>query len=82
MKKIIGLIFIFSLTFSLNAQTNLTSKDSINIFYDSLFSTLKSDYLHKDEVNWTSIENETRSSLKKFSDFKSALSQTTILLTK
>lgn len=82
MKKIIGLIFSFSLTFSLNAQTNLTSKDSINIFYDSLFSTLKSDYLHKDEVNWTSIENETRSNLKQFSDFKSALSQTTILFDK
>ncbi|MDZ7876951.1 MAG: S41 family peptidase [Saprospiraceae bacterium] len=82
MKKIIGLIFSFSLTFSLNAQTNLTSKDSINVFYDSLFTKLKSDYLYKKEVDWTDVENEIRSNLTQFTNFDNSLSQTTVLFDK
>ena len=82
MRKIIGLIFILSLTLNLNAQTNLTSKDSITVFYDSLFNILKSDYLYKKDFNWTTLENETRNNLKQFSDFKGSLAQTTVLFDK
>ncbi len=82
MRKIIGLIFILSLTLNLNAQTKLTTKDSITVFYDSLLNTLKSDYLYKNDVNWTSLENETKSNLKQFPDFRSSLAQTTVLFDK
>ena len=82
MKKILVLIFILSLTINSNAQTNLTSRDSINVFYDSLFNTLKLDYLYKSEVNWTALESETRDNLNQFSDFKSSLAQTTVLFDK
>lgn len=82
MKNILGLIFVLSWAISSNAQTKLTSRDSVNVFYDSLFNTLKSDYLYKNEVEWTLIENETRASLNQFSDFKSSMAQTTILFDK
>lgn len=82
MKRILGLIFILSLTINLNAQTILTSKDSINVFYDTLFQILKSDYLHKNDVDWTKVELDMKTTLKQYNDFKSSLAQTTILFDK
>lgn len=82
MRKILALIFIIGLTIKLNAQNALTSKDSINVFYDNLFQILKSDYLHKSDINWTKVELETKNSLTQYSDFKSSLAQTTILFDK
>jgi carboxyl-terminal processing protease len=82
MTKTLGLLFFLTLTFYSNAQTSLSSKDSIKIFYDSLFITFKSDYLLKNEVNWTEVETEIKGKLANFSDFKSSLSQTTILFDK
>lgn len=82
MKKILGLIFILSLTINSNAQTRLSSGDSIKVFYDSLFTTFKSDYLLKNEVDWTEVETEIKGNLAKFTNFKSSLSQTTILFDK
>ena len=82
MKKILGLIFILGLTINLNAQNTLTSKDSINVFYNSLFQILKSDYLHKSDVNWTKVELDTKNTLNQYNDFKSSLVQTTILFDK
>lgn len=70
------------MTFNLNAQTTLTSRDSINVFYDSLIKTLKSEYLYKDKVNWTAVELETKSILIQYSDFRSSLAQTTVLFDK
>ena len=82
MKKILALIFILCLTINLNAQNSLTLKDSINVFYDSLFQTLKSDYLHKSDINWTKVELETKNSLSQYNDLKNSLAQTTILFDK
>lgn len=82
MTKILGLLFFLTLTFYSNAQTSLSSRDSIKIFYDSLFKSFKSDYVLKNEVNWTEVEAEIKGNLANYSDLKSSLSQTTILFDK
>ena len=60
----------------------MSSGDSIKVFYDSLFTTFKSDYLLNNEVDWTEVETEIKGNLAKFTNFKSSLSQTTILFDK
>lgn len=82
MKKILVLIFILSLTINSNAQTTLTSRDSINVFYDSLLTILKSDYLYKDKVNWPTVELETKNALLEYNDFKSSFTHITSLFDK
>ena len=82
MKLFFGILMILGLSFKTNAQTKLSTKDSINIFFDSLFSVLKTDYLYKDKVNWTAIESEIKVKFNQYEDFKQALSQTTSLFDK
>lgn len=82
MERIFGLIFILSFTQNLSAQTATSSKDSINLFYDSLFKTLKSDYLYKDDVDWSQLENESKSNLNQYTNFKSSLAYSTVIFDK
>lgn len=54
MKKIALLLFIVS---GFQGQSQyLTSKDSINVFYDSLIYYLKTDYLYRDSVEWSKVD--------------------------
>lgn len=82
MKKLFNLFSILLIAFTSNAQTSLSSADSIRVFYDSLFSTLKSDYLYKKSTNWAVIEPEIKENLKQYDTFKNALAETTILFDK
>lgn len=82
MRKTFALIFLSALLLQSNAQTLQTSKDSINIFYDSLLTILKSDYLFKNEVNWDLVASETKSNLNQYNDFARSLSQINVLFNK
>ena len=80
MKKVFALFFIVSL--HLNAQHKSASKDSISVFYDKLFSTLKKEYLYKDKVDWRLIEAETNEKLLLYNNFKESLREVAILFGK
>ncbi len=75
MKKLLALFFIFSLSILNYAQKQSSSKDSIKVFYDELFSVLKKGYLHKNSVNWNEVETETKKNLSQYSNFKKSLSE-------
>ena len=70
MKLFFGILMILGLSYKTNAQTNLSTKDSINIFFDSLYSVLKTDYLYKEKVNWTAIENEIKNSFPDYTIYR------------
>lgn len=82
MKKLVCLLTISIIAYTSNAQNNYSSADSIHVFYDSLLSTLKSDYLYKNSTNWAAIEAATKENLKQYKTFKSALEQTNVLFDK
>lgn len=75
MKKQLALFFVFSLSILSYAQKQPSSKDSIKVFYNELFSVLQKGYLHKNAVDWKSIEAETRQNLTQYWNFKSSLSE-------
>ena len=77
MKKVFAFLAFFSLTFNSNAQNKFTSQDSIRVFYDTLFTVMKNEYLHKNSVNWTEIEPKIRRNLNQYSDFQSSLKEIT-----
>lgn len=78
MKKTILCCLVFIANLS-TAQNNYSSKDSISIFYDSLLSVLKTDYLHTKDVNWGEIESSTRENLTKYTLFSNSLEEITTL---
>lgn len=82
MKKLVALFFIFGLSLQLQAQKKITSKDSITAFYDKLFSTLKKQYLLKNEVQWEVVETETNQNLVKYENFESSLKEIDIVFGK
>lgn len=57
------------------AQKQASAKDSIKLFYDELFSVLKKGYLHKNSVDWKSVEAETNQNLTQYGSFKKSLSE-------
>lgn len=75
MKKILAVYFILSLSLNLSAQKNLSSQDSIAVFYNGLFSTLKKGYLYKKDIDWKTVESETKNNLIKYKSFKNSLSE-------
>lgn len=79
MKNLFTLLLIFSLSLRLNAQKQLSPKDSIATFYDQLFVALKKEYLHKNSINWAQVENETKQHLSAYPSFKSSLKEITTL---
>ena len=57
MKKHAFLLLLVGLFFTkLSFGQNLTVKDSINTFYDSLFYHLENRFLYKDQVNWAQVK--------------------------
>ncbi len=82
MKSILTLLLISGISIHVNAQVQLSAKDSVNQFYDSLLLLLKSDYLLKKEIDWSKIEHETKKNIQNYVDFKSSLSEATFLFDK
>lgn len=82
MKKTIVFLFIISLSLNLKAQRQLTTQDSIKVFYDVLFTTFQKQYIYKKAVNWKAVKSETKENLKKYNDFKSSLAEIKNLFTK
>lgn len=81
-KNVLVLFFVLGLSFHLNAQKAKTSQDSIKVFYNQLFSTLKKGYLHKKSVDWQHVESETEQDLKKYNNFKNSLDEIKTLFSK
>lgn len=75
MKKLLTILFVFSLSILSFAQKQASAKDSIKLFYDELFSVLKKGYLHKNSVDWKSVEAETNQNLAQYGSFKKSLSE-------
>lgn len=71
----LALFFVFSMSILNYAQKQASSKDSIKFFYDELFSVLKKAYLHKNSVDWKSVEAETKQNLPQYVSFKKSLSE-------
>lgn len=82
MKKLLTLFFSFSLSIFSYAQKQASVKDSIQVFYDELFSVLKKGYLHKNSVNLPAIETETKQNLSQYGNFKTSLSEINLLFDK
>lgn len=82
MKQIFGLLFLLCFSLSINAQKKESSQDSIKIFYGQLFKNLKSEYLHKNEVNWNEIIKENNQKLSQYENFTSSLSEIETLFNK
>lgn len=66
----------------LEAQKAKNSQDSIGTFYRELFSGMKKSYLHRNAVDWKSVEAETMKNVKKAGNFKASLSEIEILFGK
>ncbi|WP_379090159.1 S41 family peptidase [Pedobacter sp. UC225_65] len=82
MKKTLGIFFILSLALHLHAQEKMTAQDSIKVFYDGLFSALKTGYLYKKNVDWKTVEPETKQNLTVYNSFKNSLGEIKILFDK
>jgi hypothetical protein len=79
MKKTLMIIVLLFTTIYGTAQKNLSTNDSIGIFYNELVSTMKAEYLFKDKVNWVTIETELNEKLKSYRNFKNSLNEITFL---
>lgn len=82
MKKKIIIICLICFSVYVTAQNNLKSKDSITSFYNEIISTMKAEYLFKDEVDWAQTETELNERLQDYKDFKSSLEEITFLFDK
>lgn len=82
MKQILSLIILLSFTVQVNAQKKLSSKDSINVFYNQLFDNLKSEFLFKNDVKWKEVITETNQTLTKYENFISSLDEIEALFNK
>ena len=85
MKNKTALIALFALitfSFSTSAQNRLTSKDSINTFYDSLFHIMSTEYLNKDKVNWKNLISDAKQNLEKHETFLTSLNEVKSILEK
>lgn len=79
-KKILFLLVIFHFTTHLSfGQNPVTLQDSIQIFYDSLFYHMETDYLYRKQVDWKSIKTLMNTQVQSASNFEEALSYCTLL---
>ena len=74
MKKTLLSICLLCVTPLMQAQ-KMSSKDSIKVFYDQVFYTLKRGYLLKDEVNWQKVEAETNNKVNQYKSFENSLQE-------
>ena len=79
MNKVIGLLIILGFALDINAQSVTTSQDSIRVFYDTLFSVMKTEYLYKETINWSELEPKIRKNLIQYQDFQSSLKEITTI---
>ncbi len=75
MKKILTILFILCFTNIINAQKVRTSQDSIQVFYDKLFSAMEGGYLYKDKVDWPKIKSEVNQNLNDYNSFQNSLKE-------
>lgn len=77
MKKLSALIIALTIAVSSNiyAQKQKNSKDSINVFYNQLFTVLRKGYLYKKDVDWKTVEPETKQKLEKYDNFQASLAE-------
>lgn len=71
-----GLILVISAGASGQHQT---TKDSISIFYDSLFDQMQQSYLFRKEINWTDVVPLIRNKALEAPDFQESLRQCVFL---
>ncbi|WP_294250717.1 S41 family peptidase [uncultured Chryseobacterium sp.] len=76
------LLLIFGLPSRIGAQKAKNSRDSIALFYGELFSVMRKSYLHKNEVDWNSVEAETMRNIEKSENFKASLNEIQVLFSK
>lgn len=76
MKNAIIIFFLFITTTAYGQE--LSTRDSISIFYDSLIDQLKSNYIYKERTNWESI-NPIKQNAMESSSFEESLSYCTAL---
>ncbi len=70
-------ILITIIIISLNGYSqNLTVKDSIQIFSDSLFSKLEKNYLFQHEVSWSKVKNRFNKKALEHTSFEASLKET------
>ncbi|CAM4282668.1 hypothetical protein [Gillisia hiemivivida] len=79
MKKNLIIICLLCSAINGTAQNNLSTKDSISTFYNSIVSVMKSNYLYKDNVNWAQTESALQERLLKYENFKNSLEEITFL---
>lgn len=82
MRKIFVLFCVLCISFNLSAQKKIVAQDSIRIFYDTIFSVMKKEYLYKDKVNWVEIESQVKQNLLQYKDFKNSLKEITTIFDK
>lgn len=80
MKSILIRCTIILLIFSRNGYgQNLTVKDSIQIFSDSLFSKLEKNYLFKSKVKWGEIKKQFQERAFEYNSFEASLKESQVL---
>ena len=80
MKSILISCAIIVVTFSSNGYgQNLTVKDSIQIFSDSLFSKLEKNYLFKSKVKWGKTKNQFQEKAFEHTSFEASLKESQVL---
>lgn len=77
--KKITLIFIFSVISTKIYSQNLTKKDSIKIFSDSLFYALENNYLFKDKVSWDKVKTRYEKNALRYSTFEESLKESRVV---
>lgn len=79
-KKILFLLPVFTFITQLSfGQNPITLQDSIQVFYDSLFYQMETEYLYRKQVDWESVKTIITTEAQSASNFEEALSYCTLL---
>lgn len=73
MLRITALLVVAIFTCSLVQAQALSTRDSVQTFYDSLFSLMRTKYLYRDSVDWNRVEADVRSQLDTAATFEASL---------
>jgi C-terminal processing protease CtpA/Prc len=81
--KIASIILGFTTltAFTVSAQKAKTTQDSIREFYGTVFPLMKNSYVHRDKVDWKSLQKTVNANLAGYTDFKSSLKELTTIFT-
>lgn len=66
-------------SFLYGQHKSMTVKDSIRIFYNDLFNELKRNYLYKKQIDWNTVESETKEKALISKTFEKSLEQCSTL---